>query len=299
MTMYCQNCGKPVDRWNYCGSCEDYVDVSASPTSVEARQPRRQARPGVSPGRVSHPDHIGSPILFLLSNYSSLGFLIMWIYDMYQMDEASGAGVTKEEIFMDMVSDSMFMPMVVASLVSVVAGLLLLYQLWRFVINESSRKGFTARIDSPGIVIAFLLIPVFNVYWMFRVIGGLPRAFNDLAAAYRRSERMSTGLGVAVPLLVLGAFAPCFGTVFWVINACVITPMYFLQAVRNCKALQQGVTEEVNWQIEAPPSGRPVAPTQPAPPLRPPWEPPPFRQPSQPNQPGELPPAIPPKDWKR
>ncbi len=65
---------------------------------------------------------------------------------------------------------------------------------------------------SPGAAIGFLFIPVFNLYWFFKAIGGLPRQWNTITSAYPNTKN--------APKLTMGAFIcllliPVIGQVIW------------------------------------------------------------------------------------
>ena len=65
---------------------------------------------------------------------------------------------------------------------------------------------------SPGAAIGFLFIPVFNLYWFFKAIGGLPRQWNTITSAYPNTKN--------APKLTMGAFIcllliPVIGQIIW------------------------------------------------------------------------------------
>jgi hypothetical protein len=65
---------------------------------------------------------------------------------------------------------------------------------------------------SPGAAIGFLFIPLFNIYWIFKAIGGLPRQWNQITSAYPNTKN--------APKLSIGAFVcmlliPIIGQMIW------------------------------------------------------------------------------------
>ena len=65
---------------------------------------------------------------------------------------------------------------------------------------------------SPGAAIGFLFIPVFNLYWLFKAIGGLPKQWNTITSSYPNTKN--------APKLSMGAFIcmlliPVIGQIIW------------------------------------------------------------------------------------
>lgn len=65
---------------------------------------------------------------------------------------------------------------------------------------------------SPGAAIGFLFIPVFNLYWLFKAIGGLPKQWNTITSSYPNTKN--------APKLSMGAFIcllliPIIGQIIW------------------------------------------------------------------------------------
>ncbi|MFT5632620.1 MAG: hypothetical protein ACI9SQ_000326 [Rubritalea sp.] len=65
---------------------------------------------------------------------------------------------------------------------------------------------------SPGAAIGFLFIPVFNLYWLFKAIGGLTKQWNTITSSYPNTKN--------APKLSMGAFIcllliPIIGQIIW------------------------------------------------------------------------------------
>ncbi|MGJ8655644.1 MAG: DUF4339 domain-containing protein [Akkermansiaceae bacterium] len=65
---------------------------------------------------------------------------------------------------------------------------------------------------SPGAAIGFLFIPIFNIYWLFKAIGGLPKQWNLITSCYPNTKN--------APKLTMGAFIcllliPIIGQIIW------------------------------------------------------------------------------------
>ena len=76
-----------------------------------------------------------------------------------------------------------------------------LYQLWRFIIGVSPFMGLAPSIATPGRAVGYLFIPLFNLYWVFIVLGKLPRDLNAMAQASDIRIRIPSGLGIAAATL--------------------------------------------------------------------------------------------------
>jgi hypothetical protein len=80
-----------------------------------------------------------------------------------------------------------FIPMVAT--VSAIAGCVLVYRMWRSIDDGQSRP-------SPVAAVLGLMVPVFSIYWAYRVWAGWPRAYARYAAR----------TGQNVPPIARGAF---------------------------------------------------------------------------------------------
>lgn len=108
--------------------------------------------------------------------------------------------------------DQPMIPMVLAGIgaVFVIATLLMiyvyLYRAWKCLQPAGASVG-------PAAAVGLLFIPIFNIYWIFKALGGLPRQWNTITASYDNTKH--------APKLSIGAFIclifiPIIGTIIWV-----------------------------------------------------------------------------------
>lgn len=96
--------------------------------------------------------------------------------------------------------------------------LLVIYKMW-----SSIRDSGNARM-TPGKAIGFLLIPFFNLYWIFQVWGGFPNDYNRFIDDQSlQVPKLSSGLYIAYPILVVFTAVPLFGLL-----AVPIAPLVFI-----------------------------------------------------------------------
>jgi len=90
-------------------------------------------------------------------------------------------------------------------LFSIILIFIYLYRAWKCLQPGGAKV-------SPGAAIGFLFIPVFNLYWLFKAIGGLPKQWNTIASSYPNTKH--------APKLSMGAFIcmlliPVIGQIIW------------------------------------------------------------------------------------
>lgn len=117
--------------------------------------------------------------------------------------------------------------------------LVLFYQVWRFVIDESKRNNLVPSIDTPGKAVGFCFIPFYNLYWYFRAFGTFPKDLNALAKAKGTDKNMSTALGTAIPVLIIVGIVPVVGYVAVFVAHLILFPVFISQAVRLCNDMAQ------------------------------------------------------------
>lgn len=84
-------------------------------------------------------------------------------------------------------------------------NLFLIYKMWNS-INDGQAS------TTPGKAVGFLFIPLFNIYWIFRVWNGFPSNYNAYLERYGLSvPRISENLFTAYPILILLSAPPFFG----------------------------------------------------------------------------------------
>ncbi|MBI1830660.1 MAG: hypothetical protein HYR84_04330, partial [Planctomycetes bacterium] len=85
--------------------------------------------------------------------------------------------------------------------VSLILGLVWLYQAWRAVLPDDSEY-------TPGLMVGLLFVPVFNFYWMFHTIPGLSSAIQQETRYVTPARPVSAGWvpGLMACILVLIPF---------------------------------------------------------------------------------------------
>jgi len=116
--------------------------------------------------RVGPAYNIGSVGLFLALHFGALFLLLVSFIFIYGQTESSIAFLVLGMI---------------AGLIALIYFYVLLYQVWRYIIEESRRHDLRPSIDSPGKAVGFCFIPIYNIYWIFMAYGKLPNDFNALS----------------------------------------------------------------------------------------------------------------------
>jgi hypothetical protein len=156
-------------------------------------------------------------------------------------------------------------------IISQILSLALLHHIWKFVINESRDMNLIPSISSPGKAVGFLFIPIFNIFWMFRVYGFFAKDYNALAKAKGSNQKMPVWLGIIVPLLII--IFPLSFYVFMIYNESISRPdigfiiffsilylsfflsfifsvLFICVAVNNCKSLGKEFTYELDKPVK-------------------------------------------------
>jgi len=115
--------------------------------------------------------------------------------------------------------------------------MVLFYQTWRFVINESHRDDLTPSIETPGKALGYCFIPFYNFYWLFIAFGKLPKDINKLAEKRSVESRVSDGLGIVIPVLLLAGFIPFVGYFTGAANLLILYPIFISSSIRLCREL--------------------------------------------------------------
>lgn len=216
--MFCRKCGKQIsDASSFCEHC------GATVTTMPQQPMGEYARSVMVQPAGS--DHIGSMGPYLIILYSSLVALIIGIIIIASSRHGRAAG----GFFIGIGA--------IAYIAACILFCVLLYQIWRFVINESIRQRLTPSIETPGKAVGFMFIPFYNFYWIFQAFGKLPKDLNALARAKGSTTMMSEGLGMAIPILLLLCFIPFIGYIAAVTVAFILYPIFFSQATRLCREI--------------------------------------------------------------
>lgn len=105
----------------------------------------------------------------------------------------------------------MIMPLGIANILVTIPGIIVfliwLYRSWDAI--SPRYRSFT-----PGRAIGFLFIPIFNIYWAFRVIPGLSAAIRKSRESLGSQQIGGAGYGVGIAACII-AFIPYVGILSW------------------------------------------------------------------------------------
>jgi hypothetical protein len=224
MAKNCSNCGKQLtfrdsfvwENKPICRACLDDIQEGQKAKAESVKQELSDKIP------ITNPSHIGNVVLYLSLLFG--GLLICFIGGLVLAeDEESGAVILSLGLLIVLAAQINFF--------------VLFYQVWRFVINESSRHNLGPSIESPGKAVGYCFIPFYSLYWVFQAFGKFPKDFNAIARKRGSDKMMSEGLGSAIPILVVSSIIPYIGYVTSLIGLCVLYPIFIVQARRLCKEL--------------------------------------------------------------
>ncbi len=128
----------------------------------------------------------------------------------------------------------------IGAMLLLLAGMILLliflYKAWNLVQDGRART-------TPGRAIGFLLIPFFNLYWVFVVLRGLALELNRHAHRHEiRIKPVSEGLALTCCILALCCFVPPLAAV--TLPAAVVMLVMLLNSVKNAAA----TIAEAKWE---------------------------------------------------
>ena len=222
MAKNCSYCGKQLtfrdsfvwDKKPVCRACLDNLeqDQKVKPELVK-QGPSTKVQ-------ITNSNHIGSTGIYLSFLFGGLLVCFLGGVISAENDETGGVIIGLG---------------VIAVIIAMIYFFVLLYQVWRFVINESQSNNLVPSIETPGKAVGYCFIPFYNFYWVFQVFGKFPKDFNVLSAKKGSNKVMSEGLGSAIPILVIISIIPFIGYVTAFINFLILYPIFISQAVRLCK----------------------------------------------------------------
>jgi hypothetical protein len=123
-------------------------------------------------------------------------------------------------------------PALLPALFSVVFLCLLVYKMWSALQDGTPRT-------SPGEAVAFLFVPVFNLYWIFQAYWAWTKEHNRFVAARGLLvPRVSASLALAVCILTLCGAIPILGVFLALVN-CVLLLVFFNNAIDGVNALAE------------------------------------------------------------
>jgi hypothetical protein len=90
-------------------------------------------------------------------------------------------------------------------IVNVVYNVTILWKMWSSIQDGRART-------TPAKAIGFLLIPFFNIYWVFQAWGGFPKDYNSFVDRHRLdAPQLAGGVYAAYPILTLLTLIPFAG----------------------------------------------------------------------------------------
>lgn len=98
-----------------------------------------------------------------------------------------------------------------------IVNLVWTYRFWSWVPPEHRHTSLWKKYISPGQAVGFLLIPYFNLYWMFVMMLGMCEVFDRLAVAYPIGKRPPKDLAIA-SIVVQFVFFPAAPFLQWMVD---------------------------------------------------------------------------------
>lgn len=131
-------------------------------------------------------------------------------------------------------SSTLLLIAISAGVISFIAAqvyfLMLLYRIWRHVIQTSAPLNITPSINSPAKAVGFLFIPIFSLYWIFIAIGKLTTDINKLSEK-QQGLQVVGGLGVVYCIIGLLGLIPIVGYIFTGVGLIVVGPVLLHQLI--------------------------------------------------------------------
>lgn len=176
-------------------------------TRVRVRQPKVKARRKVAKPPIAVPvaefqakarNVVGCAAWFNLLSVLTLSFAVVGFFGF---------------MIHELVALVIFVMAAVTGLGAAGVGCASIYQAWDFANQADERIEMT-----PGKAAFLLLIPLFNIYWSFRAIGGLGRQYRDLAKRHGARTTDNSALAISIPILGVAANVPFVGPVLMLIS---------------------------------------------------------------------------------
>ena len=211
--------------------------------------------------KIKNPNHIGNSGIFLLLFFGSICIpILILIFNLTTiLNTASAHGVTSFEKFSELSSDELDLifsqtefPGILGIFsiiftficpitfnIALIYFWVLMYQVWRFVINESKLLGLTPSIQTPGKAVGYSFIPFYNLYWLFIVFGTFAKDLNTLSKTKGSNKMMPEWIGMAIPVLIIITLIPFLGLIFGIVNLFILYPIFIYKAVHLCKNINK------------------------------------------------------------
>lgn len=170
------------------------------PSSLAAQQ-QQAANPYQSPA--ADPQQLGAGLYpATITKGGSMGLWSMLFFGGLLL---IGLGVFLATKVDAMVSLAVIIAGSACMLLSVILNMIYLYRAWKCL----QPGGATV---TPGAAVGFMFIPIFQYYWIFKAIGGLPRQWNLITSSFPNTKN--------APKLSIGAFVcmlliPIIGQIIW------------------------------------------------------------------------------------
>lgn len=101
-------------------------------------------------------------------------------------------------------------------LVHIILTFLTIYKMWSSIQDGAART-------TPGRAIGFLLVPFYNLYWIFQVWGGFPTDYNAYIQRHSlQVPTLSQGIYITYPIVIVLSVIPVLGFL-----AILIAPVIF------------------------------------------------------------------------
>ena len=150
---------------------------------------------------------------------------------------------------------------IVVLIIALIYFYIFLYRLWKFIISASVSAGLKPLINTPAEAIGFMFIPVFNFYWIFKAIGGLPKEIIKIAGVKNVQTNIPEQLGIIICVLVFLSLIPYLGILISAILLLVLHPMFLKDCVADCERInaagdfrlattQYEATSKILWESE-------------------------------------------------
>ncbi len=223
--LVCLVTGKTVEPGS---NCENYA------------QSKRDSQEIAQFGYESEKDYFSTKLYNLFAAYI-IGIILgsVFLYIGYSTDP-------REHVVMIVLS-------VLVILVSAVFSMVLLYNLWNFIISELKKHNLKPSVETPGKAVGFLFIPFFNFYWIFKAIGKLPVDLNRIARARIGKNVMANEFGIILCITALLSVVPVLGLVLAAVNL-ILMPAFYIMAINGIKDIpySAGVDYDEKKKTEEP-----------------------------------------------
>lgn len=100
-----------------------------------------------------------------------------------------------------------------AALASLGVGIAAIYHSWDF-----AKQADDSVTMSPAKAAFLMLVPVFNIYWAFRAIGGLGKQYRKIAKRHNVRVKDNNALAISIPVLAVAGIIPFIGPVLTLIG---------------------------------------------------------------------------------